>query len=199
VIAPSVVTILSTIGAGVLLGERLTPAHLIGAAMVLAGILLIAGHGALASPIGASTWIGDLLFFASSVLWAGFTLLIRYWRVDAVRATAVVAVLSLCVSAPIYLAYRGPAHLLDLPIGLLAVQGVVQGLVQAVITIMAYSRAIAILGVSRAVLFPAIVPAISIIIGIPLLGEIPTTLQVAGLLFVSLGLLVAIGILKKSL
>ena len=37
VIAPSVVTILSTIGAGVLLGERLTRSHLIGAAMVLRG------------------------------------------------------------------------------------------------------------------------------------------------------------------
>ena len=198
IIAPSVVTILSTVGAGVLLGERLTRSHLVGAAMVLAGVLLIAGHGVLASPIAASTWIGDLLFFASSVLWAGFTLLIRYWRVDAVRATAVVAVLSLCVSAPIYLAYRGPAHVLDLPLGLLAVQGVVQGLVQAVITIMAYSRAIAILGVSRAVLFPAIVPAISIMIGVPLLGEIPTTLQIAGLLLVSVGLLVAIGILRKT-
>lgn len=198
IIAPSVVTILSTIGAGVLLGERLTRSHLIGAAMVLAGVLLIAGHGVLASPIGASTWIGDLLFFASSVLWAGFTLLIRYWRVDAVRATAVVAVLSLCVSAPIYLAYRGPAHVLDLPFGSLAVQGVVQGLVQAVVTIMAYSRAIAILGVSRAVLFPAIVPAISILIGIPLLGEMPNALQIAGLLLVSVGLLVAIGILRKA-
>ena len=109
-----------------------------------------------------------------------------------------VAVLSLCVSTPIYLAYRGPAHLLDLPFGVLAVQGVIQGLVQAVITIMAYSRAISILGVSRAVLFPAIVPAISIMIGIPLLGEIPNALQIVGLLFVSLGLLVAIGILRKT-
>ena len=198
VIAPSTVTILSTIGAGMLLGERLTRSHLIGAALVLAGILLIAGQGALGSATGTTTWVGDLLFFASSVLWAGFTLLIRYWRVDAVRATAVVGVLSLCISAPVYLAYRGPAHLTNLPFAALAVQGVVQGLVQAVITIMAYSRAISILGVSRAVLFPAIVPAISILIGIPLLGEVPNALQFAGLLLVSFGMLVAIGILGRQ-
>ncbi len=73
-----------------------------------------------------------------------------------------------------------------------------QGLVQAVITIMAYSRAIAILGVSRAVLFPAIVPAVSILIGIPLLGEIPNALQFAGLLVVSFGILVAIGVLGRQ-
>ena len=199
VIAPSTVTILSTIGAGMLLGERLTRSHLIGAALVLAGILLIAGQGALGSATGTTTWVGDLLFFASSVLWAGFTLLIRYWRVDAVRATAVVGVLSLCISAPVYLAYRGPAHLTNLPFAALAVQGVVQGLVQAVITIMAYSRAIAILGVSRAVLFPAIVPAVSILIGIPLLGEIPNTMQIAGLLLVSLGMFVAVGLLGRLL
>jgi len=74
-----------------------------------------------------------------------------------------------------------------------------QGLVQGVLTLMAYSRAIAILGVSRAVLFPAIVPAISILIGIPLIGEIPSQLQIVGLGLVSVGLLIAVGVLKRLL
>ena len=69
---------------------------------------------------------------------------------------------------------------------------------QAVFTIMAYNRSIAILGVSRAVLFPALVPAMSILIGIPAVGEIPNALQVAGLVTVSIGMMLAVGLLKRA-
>ena len=199
VIAPSTVTILSTIGAGIILREKLTLSHVIGAVIVLTGIMAVSWQGFIDSRPGDSTWIGDLLFVLSSALWAGFTILLRYWRLDAVRATAVVAVLSMCVAVPAYVGYRGPDHIAQLPVGALAVQGLMQGLVQGVLTLMAYSRAIAILGVSRAVLFPAIVPAISILIGIPLIGEIPSQLQIVGLGLVSIGLLIAVGVLKRLL
>lgn len=94
---------------------------------------------------------------------------------------------------------RGLAHPAGLPRGALAVQGAVQGLLQGVVSIVTYNRAIAILGVSRAVLFPAIVPAISILIGIPLIGETPNLTQVAGLALVSVGMLVAVGLLRRLL
>lgn len=196
VIAPSTVTILSTLAAGVFLGEVLTRSHLAGAALVLVGIAMIGWQGITDTTSNERAWIGDVLFFLSSVLWAGFTLLIRHWRLDAVRATSVVAVLSLCVMVPVYFGYRGASHLASLPTALLIFQGVVQGLVQSVITIMAYNRAIAILGVSRAVLFPAIVPAISVLIGIPALGEVPSAVQAAGVFVVSIGMLVAVGTLN---
>ena len=197
VIAPSTVTILSTLAAGLLLGEVLTRSHLAGAALVLAGITLIGWQGVFHAAPGETAWVGDALFFLSSVLWAGFTVLIRYWRIDAVRATAVVAVLSMCVMTLAYLGYRGPGHLAALPFTDFATQGVVQGLIQSVVTIMAYNRSIAVLGVSRAVLFPAIVPAISVLIGIPTLREIPNPLQIAGLIVVSAGMLVAVGTLRR--
>jgi drug/metabolite transporter (DMT)-like permease len=62
----------------------------------------------------------------------------------------------------------------------------------------AFSRAIALLGVSRAVLFPAIVPALAVLLGIPLLGEWPTAIQIAGLCLVSAGLMTAIGIASQA-
>jgi drug/metabolite transporter (DMT)-like permease len=197
VIAPSIVTILSTLAAGIVLGEVLTRSHLAGSALVLAGILMIGWQGIFDLARGERAWVGDALFFLSSVLWAGFTLLIRHWRIDSVRATSVVAVLSLCVIVPIYLGYRGSTHLASLPRAPLVFQGVVQGLVQSVITIMACNRSIAILGVSRTVLFPAIVPVITVLIGIPALGEIPNALQTAGLIVVSVGMFVAVGALNR--
>ena len=193
IIAPSTVTLVSTLAAGLFLGEVLTRSHLLGAAFVLAGILLIAWQGLIGSDAGARAWIGDLSFFLSSVLWAGFTVLMRHWRLDAVRATAVVGVLSMVVIIPLFLAYRGPAHVLALPFGQIAFQGVMQGLLQSVVASIAYTRSVALLGVSRAVLFPAIVPAMSVLVGIPALGEVPNLLQITGLSTVSIGMLVALG------
>ena len=196
VIAPATVTIVSTIGAALFLRERLGRNHLMGAAIVLVGIVLIGWDG-LMQPAGERAWIGDLLFFASSVLWAGFTLLLRQWRVPAVRATAVVSVLSCLVSTPGYLLLMGWAHLQALPLGMIAFQGLVQGGLQGAITMIAYGQAVVMLGVSRAVLFPAIVPAASVLVGIPIVGEIPSLLQIAGLCCVTLGLLTTIGMFRS--
>ena len=197
VIAPSTVTVLSTLGAVVLLGERLTRWHVAGGMTVIAGVVLVSWHGFTASVATDTAWIGDAMFVASSLLWATFTILMRKWRIDPVRATAVVAVLTAVIVVPGYLSYRGLDRLVGLPADALLAQGLAQGLVQGVITILAYSKAVAILGVSRAVLFPAIVPAISILIGIPLVSEWPDATQIAGLALVTVGILAAVGLIGR--
>ena len=192
VMHPASVTILSTGIAAVLLKERLGAAHLCGAALVIGGIVLISWQG-LHAQAGANSWIGDLLFFTSAIIWAGFTVLLRHWRLPAIRAIAVVSFLSLLVVLPGYLAWYGLEHLRARPLGPMAVQALVQGLGQGVLAMIAYSQAIRVLGVSRAVLFPAMVPALSIVIGIPVVGEIPNVIQITGLLLVTIGLMAAIG------
>ena len=197
VIAPSTVTVLSTIGAVVLLGERLTTWHVIGGMTVIAGVVLVSWHGFTGSALTDTTWIGDLMFVTSSMLWAAFTILMRKWRIDPMRATAAVAVLTAVVVVPGYFAYSGLDRLMTLPADALLAQGIAQGLIQGVVTLLAYGKAIAILGVSRAVLFPAIVPAISILIGIPLVGEWPDATQIAGLTLVTVGLFAAVGLIGR--
>ncbi|MDX2157453.1 MAG: DMT family transporter [Hyphomicrobiaceae bacterium] len=197
VIAPSTVTVLSTLGAVALLGERLTRWHVVGGMTVIAGVVLVSWHGFTDSAVTDTTWIGDLMFVTSSLLWATFTVLMRKWRIDPMRATAVVAVLTALVVVPGYLAYRGFGRLTTLPADALLAQGIAQGLIQGVVTLFAYSKAIAILGVSRAVLFPAVVPAISILIGIPLVGEWPDQMQITGLALVTIGLLAAVGLVAR--
>ncbi len=193
VIHPASVTIISTIIAAVLLKERLSGAHLIGAALVIGGIVLISWQG-LHAAAGADSWIGDVLFFTSAIIWACFTVLVRHWQLHAIRTIAVVSFLSLILMLPGYFAWYGMDHVRALPLGAMAVQGLVQGFGQGVLAITAYSQAIRVLGVSRAVLFPAMVPAVSILIGIPIVGEFPNAYQIAGLLLVTAGLLSAVGV-----
>lgn len=198
VIHPASVTILSTAIAATLLKEQLSRAHLLGAALVIAGIVLTSWHG-LHAVTGARSWIGDLLFFTSAVLWAGFTVLVRHWRLHAVRAIAVVSFLSLLVILPGYLAWYGVDYLRARPPLPMITQALVQGLLQGVVALTAYSQAIRVLGVSRAVLFPAMVPAVSILIGIPIVGEIPGLTQMLGLLLVTGGLMIAVGLFRRRL
>jgi drug/metabolite transporter (DMT)-like permease len=101
------------------------------------------------------------------------------------------------VILPGYLAWYGLAHLLARPPGPMAIQALVQGLGQGVLAMIAYSQAIRVLGVSRAVLFPAMVPAVSILIGIPIVREIPDATQITGLLLVTVGLAGAIGMFRR--
>ena len=85
VIAPSMVMVLSTIKAGLFLGERLSLPHLIGAILVLLGILLLGWEG-LPGTAGGRAWVGNLMFVTSSALWTGFTVRPRHWRLNAIRA-----------------------------------------------------------------------------------------------------------------
>jgi drug/metabolite transporter (DMT)-like permease len=114
----------------------------------------------------------------------------------ALRAIAVVSFLSLVVILPGYLAWYGLEHLRARPPFPMAMQALVQGLMQGVVALTAYSQAIRVLGVSRAVLFPAMVPAVSILVGIPIVGEVPNATQITGLLLVTIGLMSAIGALR---
>ena len=196
VIAPAMVAVFSTSMAAIFLRERLSVAHTMGASLVIAGIALIAWHGLIAEP-GSKTWIGDLLFIGASLLWGMFTVLMRAWRLNALRAIAVISVLSTLVMIPLYTALSGWSHLMSLSAGQVGVQVLLQGVFQGAIGIVAYGHAIRVLGVSKAVLFPASVPAVSILVGIPVLGEIPTTMQLAGVALVTAGLLYAVGAFRR--
>ena len=125
-------------------------------------------------------------------MWGTFTVLLRRWRVDAVQATAVVAVLSSVVLVPGYLAL---VEMPALPAGAVAVQAFLQGALGGCLGVLAYGAAVARLGAGRAALFPACVPALATLLAVPVLGLVPDGLQTAGIVLCTLGLVTGLGIL----
>ena len=81
---------------------------------------------------------------------------------------------------------------------MLGAQALVQGLLSGVGAVIAFTKAAALLGTARAAVFPAMVPAVAIQLGVPIAGEIPTLLQLAGVGIVTLSLLIALGVLKPT-
>jgi drug/metabolite transporter (DMT)-like permease len=194
VVQPASVMIGTTVLAALVLKDRPDRARLTGLAFIASGLAVIAGPGLLQG--GALTPLGDGMFVLAGLLWAGFTTLTRRWGVKALPATAAVSVLSGALILPIYAVTTGFDRLLALPTATLLTQIVVQGALSGVVAVIAYTRAAELLGPSKAAIFPALVPAAAILIGIPVTGEWPGLLQCAGLGIVSIGLLIAVGVIK---
>lgn len=189
IIGPACVMLFTVFMGWFVLGERLNAGQLLGMAVILAGVLVIGWRGI---ADGVELGYGHLLFVVAGFCWALFTIAARAWRVDAVVATAIAAVVSLVVYLPFYVLHNG-VRLLHLPLHAVVVQGLFQGLVAGVFALFLYMRTVDVLGAGRAALFTALVPAMAAMLAVPVLGEPITTTVVVGTIFVSAGMLIAIG------
>jgi drug/metabolite transporter (DMT)-like permease len=186
VLQPSAMVLTSMFLSALLLGEKLRPRRLIGAVVIIGGLTMIAGPAILQGD--RQTPIGDALFLIAGALFALYSVLSRRWNVSPMQATGSVTVIAAILFLPPYLAFHGVHNLLALPVPMLVAQVLVQGLLTGILSLIVFGRAIQILGAGRATLFPALVPGSAVLIGIPVVGEWPTALQIGGLLVVTLGL-----------
>jgi len=193
VLQPTTVTLATMALGAFALNEVVGQRRWLGAAVVIVGVALVSGVGGGES----GAWRGDLMFIAAGLCWAAFTLAARVWRVDPLGGTLAVSVLGGIVAVPLWFAFGDPAALWAQGWRVLATQSVMQGVLSGVFSVYAFSRAVAALGASRSALFPAMVPGLGVLAGIPIAGEWPTDVQWLGLAIVLLALPVAMGLLGK--
>jgi drug/metabolite transporter (DMT)-like permease len=195
IITPSTMLLCSTLGSRLILKDRLSAGRVAGVAAIFFGLLMLGWDG-LANH-GARTWVGDLMFVVAGLFWAVYTIGSRVLRVAPLHATAVVVVLSLLLYVPPYALVAG-AHLAAAPWREIVIQGVFQGVLSAVVALLLYTRAVALLGAARGAVFAALVPSVSLLIAIPLLHETPTPMQIGGVVLVTLGMLFALGLRARE-
>ncbi len=191
VLQPSAMVLASMALSALLLRERLRALRLIGAGIIVVGLCLIAGPAILQGD--RLTPIGDGLFLLAGAMFALYSALSRRWNVGPMQATGAVTVIAGLVFMPFYLVLHGLDGLLALPLPMLLAQVIVQGLLTGIVSLVVFGRAVEILGAGRATLFPALAPVAAILIGIPLVGEIPTLAQTLGLFIVTGGLVLSLG------
>lgn len=198
VIAPACQMLSGIAFAAWLARTPLTRETALGAVCVLVGLSFMGGD-ALLHAGGESVLLGDALFVGAGCCWGLFGALSRRWEVDAMRVTGVAVVLSLAMFAPLYVWLADPGSLLAAAPGFVALQATAHGLGAGLVAVLAYSRAVVLLGPGRAAFFGAVVPGTAPLLAIPVLGEVPSPLQVAGLLAVVVGLLLAFGAVRALL
>ena len=188
VIQPSCATLGGLFFATVLLKERISFSRLFGAVVIVGGLGVIGAESI--GHIGSSGVQGDLIFVLTGFMFAGFGALLRYWRVSAFSAATVISVLSLSLF-PLYAAFGGPGRVAAIGFAENALQALGQGILAGPGAMYLFVLSIQRLGVARAAVFPAIVPALTLLVGWLLLGEPPTALQAAGLVTVLSGFYLA--------
>jgi drug/metabolite transporter (DMT)-like permease len=172
------------------LGDRITARKGLGIAVVLAGLVLLSGVEA--SSFTGRAALGDAMFIAAGTLWAGFGILLRQHRLDPLLATAVVSFSALITYVPVYLLATGGARLLAGTPAVLWIEVLVQGLIAGAGTLFTYAKMVALLGPSRAAIFPALAPGLAALMAWPVLGHVPTAAETAGLVIVMAGLVLAV-------
>jgi drug/metabolite transporter (DMT)-like permease len=176
--------------AAVVLREPPSIAQKAGLSLILTGAVLIVGwHG-----IGWDTWrlYGDGLFLLASLLTACFTVIMRRAKLDPLHAVALVSTGSLVIWLPLYLVWYG-TRIVQLPLAEITTQAVFQGILVTIVSLLLYGRAVAILGASAGAAFGALVPVLSALFAIPLLGEWPNLPHWAGIILISAGAWLASG------
>ena len=191
VIVPSCMLTFSALGSWLFLGDRPGRTRLLGLAVIIGGVLMIGWQGLAGS--GAEVWTGDLMFVAGGLFWAIYTVGSRYWSVDPLHATALVSVLSMVLYLPIYPLFGEP-QIFTAPLSETLFQGLFQGLFAAVLALLFYTRAVALLGASRGAVFAALVPGFAVLMAYPALGEVPSWRELLGVAVVSAGMVAALGL-----
>ena len=181
---PGVMPLMVAILAAAILKEAFTPQKRVGLTLIVLGAIgIVWGTGA---TIGTPQTIGHVLFLAAGLAWACYTVAMRRARLDGLHAAAIAAVGSLVLYLPAY-AYIAGASVFKAPLFDIALQAIVQGLLTAVVALLLYGRMVGILGATGGAAFVALTPAMTALLGIPVLGERPSMTEWLAVAVISIG------------
>ena len=192
VLMPGSLPLWTALLAAVVLGDRITPARAIGLALIVGGDLLVGGTSLLHALDGSGVWRGDLLFVAASMVWACYSVLVRRHALDAVRATIGITAFAFVTYVPAYTALLllqwVPGRVLQAPLSEVAFQMLFQGVGSVVISGITFTKMIQYFGPVRSTMVTAVVPGLSALAAVALLGEPLRWNLVAGLALVTAGI-----------
>jgi drug/metabolite transporter (DMT)-like permease len=174
--------------------EIVSAAQRVGLALIVTGaVLLIAANATDAVvPWSASRLFGAALALLAALMWAVFTVVMRRADLGPLHAATLVSVGSLVLYLPVYLAWHGAALAQALPAEL-AFQTIFQGVLVTIVSLLLYGRAVSLLGAAGGAAFGALVPALSALMAIPLLGEWPSATDWLGIVVISTGVYLTSG------
>jgi drug/metabolite transporter (DMT)-like permease len=165
--------------------------RLSGIALIAVGVAVMAASDSVAGA-SARQLAGDGLLLLAALFWSAYGVVVQRLQLAPVRAAAVVTVLSMFLFLPVYAALPGKG----LPVAGwrdILLQIVFQGVLIGTVSILVYTRAVALLGAPGTALLTAAVPCVTTLAAVPLLSESPSAGAICGVIVVTVGMLVAAG------
>jgi drug/metabolite transporter (DMT)-like permease len=182
--------VFATILAWAIFGVRLGGWRIVGVGLIVCGV---AATGWDALQFGEpGQWRGHLLFLGAAACNAAFLTSVRGWGLTALQSLIIVNGLNLLIYVPFWF-FVLPSNLAHAPWPEIALQAVYQGIIAAFIASILIAHAARMLGGMRQAAMMSGAPALALLIAIPALGEIPSTISIIGVCVVTAGILVALG------
>jgi drug/metabolite transporter (DMT)-like permease len=185
--------IFTTIFTWIWIGQRSRISQIVGLGIILTGVILV-GYEGFVSSGGGTTWIGDFLFLAAIALFAVFMVANRAWSLVPGQVIFSATIVSAVVYTPIWLLWLD-SHLAVAPASEILLQGAYQGLVPSVLGISCLNIAVRHIGPRATSVFLSTVPVVAALAAIPVLNELPGLPAWIGMIAVTLGILLALGII----
>ena len=193
VLMPGSLPLWTALLAAVLLRDHITPARALGLLCIVAGDLLVGGGSLLAALNGGEVWKGDLIFMGAAFCWAVYGVLARKFHLDPVQATIAITAFAFVTYVPLFvlLTQTGvlTTHLGSAPWGEIAFQALFQGVGSVVISGITFVQMVRAFGPVRSTMITALVPGLSAMGAVLLLGEPLGWNLLAGLALVTAGIL----------
>jgi drug/metabolite transporter (DMT)-like permease len=185
--------IFTALFAWIWIGQRSRFSQIVGLGIILAGVTLVGYEGFLSSD-GSMTWIGDFLFLAAIALFAVFMVANRVWSVAPGQVIFSATIVSAAAYIPIWLFWLD-SHLALAPRSEILLQGAYQGLVPSILAIACLNIAIRHIGPRATSVFLSSVPVVAALTAVPILNEWPALPAWIGIITVTFGILLALGII----
>jgi drug/metabolite transporter (DMT)-like permease len=193
VLMPGSLPLWTALLAALCLGDRITPTRAVGLLCIVAGDLMVGGPSLLHAFAGGDVWKGDLLFMSAAICWAAFSIVVRHYRLEAVKSTVALTVFAAMVYLPSYLLLTAldvlPSRLAEAPWREIIFQMVFQGLGSVVISGITFTMMIKQFGPVRSTMITALVPGLSALGAVLFLGEPLYWNLLTGLALVTAGIL----------
>ncbi|MEI6551290.1 MAG: DMT family transporter [Betaproteobacteria bacterium] len=175
------------------LREQIGMNRAIGLGMIVCGDILVGGVSLLKAFEGGEVWIGDLLFMTAAFCWSAYSVMVRRYGLDAVRATMAITAFALVSFVPAYalLVHLNvlPSHMAQAAWSEIVFQAVFQGVGSVVISGITFTQMIRTFGPIKSTMITALVPGLSALGAVVFLGEPLSWNLWAGLALVTCGIL----------
>ena len=165
--------------------ERASTRQMIGAVIVVISVVLVVADTAQLA-LG-SAWLGDVMFVAAAVFFAGYLVASRVWRVTIPQLLLCSAVINAVIFVPIWALFL-PSEIANIATEDLALQLVYQGIVPNLIGLLLVTYAVRNIGAAATSAFMAGVPGLGALLSYIFLDEKLGTLGWAALVLLTIGI-----------
>lgn len=174
--------------------DRPTGGQLGAIVLILSGGILLGYPGLTAGH--ADVLSGILLFLAASAVLAIYIFGIHRWKLAPREALALVNLPNALVYLPLWYVLL-PSGLAEADQATIIFQALFQGLGPGFLAVILFAIAAMNLGPTPTAAFSASVPACAAVMAIPILSEIPTSIEWAGIAVVTLGLVLLVALRRR--